>query len=190
MRYASKEALLADIRREHDSLCARLDAWPVSRRSEPIWGEGWTLPDLVSHLAEWQNMFLAWYDLGLTGSKPEMPARGHKWNELRLLNQAIWFKHRSRSLDAARADFENGYRRILTIANGLSSEQLLQPGYFKWTGEHALTTYLGANTASHYRFASRIIDRWHRRGRQAPRRKQAWEARSTRRRAPTSCRTA
>jgi hypothetical protein len=27
-------------------------------------------------------------------------------------------------------------------------------------GRHALATYLGPNTASHYRFARRVIKRW------------------------------
>ena len=95
MRYTTKEALLADIQQQHDSLCARLDQVPKSRQSESgVWGDGWTVTDLVAHLAEWQHMFLRWYDTGLTGGTPELPARGYKWNELRQLNDAIWVKHR------------------------------------------------------------------------------------------------
>ena len=161
MRYASKEAVLNDIRKEHDSLCARLGELSKSRQSEPgVWGDRWTVSDLVAHLAEWQNMFLKWYAVGFSGSIPDMPARGYKWNELPRLNRAIWMKHRSRPGEEIRAEFESGYRRILRIVGALSSEQLLTPGHFKWTGEHALTTYLGANTASHYRFASKVLKRW------------------------------
>jgi hypothetical protein len=161
MRYRSKEALLGDIRTEHDSLCARLREIPKSRyRERGVWGDGWTISDLVAHLAEWQSMFLAWYDDGLRGANPRMPAPGYKWSELPALNVAIWAKHRSRPPEAVRAVFDSGYSRILGIVESLSAEQLLTPGHFEWTGKHPLTTYLGANTASHYRFAIRVIKRW------------------------------
>jgi len=161
MRYKSKQELLADIRTEHDSLCARLRDIPKSRcRERGVWGDGWTISDLVAHLAEWQSMFLAWYDDGLRGAAPEMPAPGYKWNEMPKLNRAIWAKHRSRPPALARADFDAGYRRILDMVEGLSAEELLVPGRFEWTGKHALATYLAPNTASHYRFAIRVIKRW------------------------------
>jgi hypothetical protein len=31
---------------------------------------------------------------------------------------------------------------------------------FAWTGKNPLTTYLGANTCSHYRTATKILKRW------------------------------
>ena len=61
MRYQSKQALWEDIRTAHDELCARLDAMPKSRcRVAGVWGDGWTVSDLVAQLAEWQTMFLRW----------------------------------------------------------------------------------------------------------------------------------
>lgn len=161
MRYQSKQALLDDIRTEHASLCARLQEIPKARWHEPgLWGEGWTLSDLVAHLAEWQHMFLSWYKEGLLGAVPQTPAPGYGWNETPALNRAIREKHRSRSQSAVRADFDAGHRQIVQIVEALSSEQLLEPGHYEWTGKHALTTYIGPNTASHYRFAIKILKRW------------------------------
>ena len=161
MRYQSKEALIQDIRTEHDALLARLKEIPNSRwRDQGVWGDGWTVSDLVAHLAEWQRMFLRWYEDGLKGTVPEMPAPGYKWNETPRLNRAIWQKHRSRPQAVVMADFDSGYRSILQIVETLSAEQLLMPGPFAWTGRHPLSTYLGPNTASHYRFAIKAIKRW------------------------------
>lgn len=161
MRYESKQALMDDIRTKHDSLCARLGEIPQVRWQEPgVWGDGWTVSDLVAHLAEWQQMFLGWYEQGLGGDMPEMPARGYKWSQTPKLNRAIWEKHRSRSRAAAMAAFDSGYNRIVHMVEALSPEQLLTPGHFSWTGKHPLTTYLGPNTASHYRFAIKVINRW------------------------------
>jgi hypothetical protein len=161
MKYESKQALMDDIRMEHDSLCARLAEIPKARWQERgVWGDGWTLSDLVAHLAEWQHMFLGWFEDGLRRATPELPAPGYKWSQTARLNRAIWEKHRSRSQAAVRADFDSGYRRIVQIVEALSPAQLLQSGHFEWTGKHPLTTYLGANSASHYRFAIKVIKRW------------------------------
>jgi hypothetical protein len=161
MRYRSKQALLDDIRTEHDLLCARLAEIPQVRWHElDVWGDGWTLSDLVAHLAEWQRLFLGWYEDGLRGATPKMPAAGYKWSQTPGLNRAIWEKHRSRSRAAVQADFDSGYRRIVQIVQVLSPEQLLESGHYEWTGKHPLTTYIGPNTASHYRFATKMIRRW------------------------------
>jgi hypothetical protein len=161
MKHESKQALLDDIRHEHDTLCARLAEIPKARWHEPgVWGDGWTLSDLVAHLAEWQRLFLGWYDDGVRGATPEMPAPGFKWSETPRLNRAIWEKHRSQSHAAVRAEFDSGYSRIVRIVEALSPQQLLRPGHFAWTGKHPVATSIGPNTASHYRFATKAIKRW------------------------------
>ncbi len=170
MRYYSKQDLLDDIRREHDALGVLLRETPESRYHEPgVWGDGWTLQDLVAHLAEWQGLFLRWYSDGLEGRVPQMPAPGYKWSETPRLNREIWAKHRARSLADVRADFDAGYRQILQLVEELSPDSLLAPGHFAWTGHHPLTTYLGPNTASHYRFAIKVIQRWLAKGPRVPR---------------------
>jgi hypothetical protein len=142
-------------------LSARLDEIPRSRWHEPgVWGDGWTVTDLVAHLAEWQAMFLMWYDAGLEGLKPAMPAPGYKWNETPKLNQVIWARNRFRPAFDVKTDFDAGFNRILEIVETLTPERLLEPGYFPWTGKNSLATYVCPNTASHYRFALKVIERW------------------------------
>jgi hypothetical protein len=164
MRYTSKQDLMDDIRTEHDALCALLGEIPAAQHQEQgVWGDGWTLCDLVAHLAEWQHMFLNWYGEGEKSKRLSLPAPGYKWNEISSLNRAIWEKHRSRDPVEIRADFDSGYLRILKLIEGLPPTSVLMPGHFKWTGKYPLTTYLGPNTASHYRFAIKVIRRWRKR---------------------------
>ena len=165
MRYSSKRALATDIQREHDALVALLDGSPVAQQSEAgVWGDDWSVTDLVAHLAEWQAMFLGWYDTGRAGAAVALPAPGYKWNETSRLNRAIWQKHRGRSWRDVRAEFDRGYARISRLVASSTADELFAPGHFAWTGRNALSTYLGANTASHYRFARKVIERWQRRG--------------------------
>ena len=164
MRYLSKSALEADIAAEHDRLAALLDDIPREQYDElGVWGDGWSLTDLVAHLAEWQTMFLSWYDAGRAGVAVAMPAPGYKWSETPRLNRAIWEKHRGRLPATVRTEFERGHARIQRLVAASTAEELFAPGYFQWTGRNALATYLGANTASHYRFARKVIERWRRR---------------------------
>lgn len=161
MRYGSKAELLSDIEREHDALLALLADIPADRYGEAgVWGDDWSVHDLLAHLAEWHTLFLRWHDVGLSGAPAQMPAPGYKWNETPRLNRAIQAKHRLRPLAEVRADFAATYEEILGLARALSEDQLLRPGHFTWTGKNPLVVYLGANTASHYRFAKKVLRRW------------------------------
>ncbi len=35
--------------------------------------------DVLMHLHHWHLMFLKWYDVGMSGKKPVMPAEGYTW---------------------------------------------------------------------------------------------------------------
>jgi len=165
MRYPSKRELLGSIRREHDTLEEVLAQVPRSRYGEAgVWGDGWTVVDLVAHLAEWHAMFLRWYGDGLAGREPVMPAPGFKWNETPALNRSIWEKHRGRSFEAAWEEFSRSYVEIVELVEGLPEDALLEPGHFSWTRKNALVAYLGPNTASHYRFATKVLRRWMKKG--------------------------
>lgn len=169
MKYATRQELLDDIEREHEALVARLEAIPRSLISEPgVWGDDWNVLDLVAHLSEWHEMFLRWHAEGLQGNQPDMPAPGFKWNETPKLNRAIREKHRDRSWDSVRAGFSDTHDRVMRVVRGLSEAELLEPGHFDWTGRNAIVTYIGANTASHYRFASKALKRWLRHRPEAP----------------------
>jgi len=166
MRYTSKEQLLQDVRKEHATLCAMLDAVPPSRLGEAgVWGDGWTVNDLVAHLTAWHRLFLGWYAEGLGGGTPQLPAPGFKWNDLGRLNRAIWAQHKDEAGDVTRAEFESSYGEVLAILEQLSEDELLSPGHFVWTRDHGLVTYLAGNTSSHYRFAQKVLRRW---SKQAP----------------------
>jgi hypothetical protein len=164
MRYASKRALVDDIEAEHVRLIDLLGTIPASRRREPgVWGDGWTVSDLVAHLAAWHLMFLRWHREGREGRRPALPAPGYTWRETPALNRAIWQQHRRTSYGRALRDFERSYEQLLALASSLPPKALFEPGHIGWSGTAPLATYLSANTASHYRFARKVLTRWLRR---------------------------
>lgn len=161
MRYRSRQDLVRDIEGEFEALRALLESIPRARFSEGgVWGDGWCVNDLVAHLTEWHRLFLGWHQDGLKGRTPRMPAPGYKWNQTPELNREIWRKHRGRPAEDLWPEFERSHEEVLRLTKGLSEAELLNPGAFEWTGPNALVTYLSANTASHYRFAAKVLKRW------------------------------
>lgn len=161
MKYASKQQLIRDIEEQFSALRRCLERIPRTRYSEPgVWGEDWSINDLVAHLIAWHTLFLGWHRDGLEGRAPEMPAPGYKWNETPRLNREIQSRHRDRPSDELWEELQASHAEVLELARRSSSDELLTPGVFEWTGKNALVTYLGANTASHYRFACKVLNRW------------------------------
>jgi hypothetical protein len=169
MRFASKQAFLEKVERTHCTLVALIDSVPVSRHHETgVWGDGWTICDLLAHLTEWEQMALTWYREGRNGGDPVRPAPGYKWNQTPALNRAIWKKHCGKAASDVRACFDSSYREMIAQIEQLTDEELLEPGFFAWTGKYPLTTYLGPNTCSHYAFAAKVMNRWLRGRRELP----------------------
>ncbi len=161
MRFSSKRELVQRIETEHEALLALVRSIPRSRyREDGVWGDRWTIHDLLAHLTAWEQMCLGWYEEGRDGGTPVMPAPGYKWNQTPALNRAIWTRHHAKATARVIAEFEASYQQILGLITRLTPEQLLAPGHFAWTETFPLTTYLAPNTCSHYRFATRVLKRW------------------------------
>jgi hypothetical protein len=120
----------------------------------------WSVKDLLAHLADWEQRFIGWYEAGLRDEVPEIPAPGIGWEELDVLNQQIYERHRDRSLEEVRRDFQASYEQVLTTVQGMAEEELFAVGRYAWLGEGNLVGYVLANTAHHYRWAKDQIRDW------------------------------
>ena len=77
MRFTSKRELVDVIEHEHRNLLELLNSIPTSRYGETgVWGDQWTIKDLLAHLTEWEQMFLTWYRVGCEGGAPVLPEIG------------------------------------------------------------------------------------------------------------------
>ena len=170
MRFTSKSELVERIEREHAAFIAVLATIPASRRRvEGVWGDGWTVADLLAHLAEWHRMLLRWVEDGRAGRTPELPAPGFAWRETPALNREIQHRFARRSAVRLEIEFERTYAQVLELVRGLREKQLLESGQFAWTRKLTLASYIAPNTCSHYAAARRILARWLRSTAAAPR---------------------
>ena len=163
MKYDTKDALLSDVAREYQSLLVLVDSIPVPEQLTPgVWGEAWNVRDLIAHLHAWHELFLTWWAAGMRSAKPAMPAPGYKWSETPRLNHDIRRRFADTDPVKARQLFEASFAEVVRIVESLEGRLLMEPGHFAWTGRNPLVTYVGANTASHYRFAKKVLKRWQR----------------------------
>ncbi len=152
-RPLNKTQLLDIIRKEYGRLEQSLTRITSDHMAVPGQPEAWSVKDIIAHLYEWQQMFSSWYQAGLRGETPAVPAQGYKWNQLPALNQAIFEKYRSLDSDRILAMFGQSHRDTVQFIESLSDSDLTTPGLFPWMNHNTLLSYLNSATAAHYLWA-------------------------------------
>jgi hypothetical protein len=151
-----KERILTERRRLERNLALLSD----DDMLEPsVIGE-WSVKDILAHLFDWEQRFLGWYTAGLRGEVPETPAPGLEWNQLRILNQQVFEKHRDKKLKDVKEEFQSSFKKVLDTIDRISENDIFEIGRYKWTGKENIGGYILANTANHYRWAKSRIRSW------------------------------
>ena len=159
-RPKTKEALHEEIQKERSAFEQFLSTLtPEQMVQAGAIGE-WSPKDVLAHLAEWEQMCLGWYLAGKRGEIPPLPAEGYKWSQMSSLNQQIYEKYRSQSLEDALRQFQFSYRQVSRAVQEMSEEELFTPGYYAWTGKNALVAYVAPCTSEHYHWARTEMRKW------------------------------
>jgi len=113
--------------------------------------------DVLAHLHHWHLMFLDWYSVGMSGKKPDMPAKGYTWKTLPELNREIWKKYKDVNLAEAKEMLQTSFASVRKIIEKHSDEELFTKKKYHWTGSTSLGAYLVSVTSSHYDWAFKLI---------------------------------
>lgn len=73
------------------------------------------------------------------------------------MNMEIWKKHQGTDLQQARTMVSDSHNKLMETVKSLSNEELFTRGYFAWTGNNALGSYMASNLSSHYDWAIQKI---------------------------------
>lgn len=120
--------------------------------------------DVLMHLYHWHLLFIGWYQVGLTGAKPEIPAKGYTWKTTPELNKWICEKYKQTSMEEAKERFKASSQQVREIIESHSDEELFEKKRYKWTGTTSLGAYLVSTTSSHYDWALNLIRKAKKRG--------------------------
>lgn len=113
--------------------------------------------DVLGHLHHWHLMMVNWYEVGMAGEKPDMPAKGYTWKTTGDLNREIHQKYQAVPLPGIQKLLENSHHKVVALIDQHSDEELFEKKRYNWTGSTSLGAYLISATSSHYDWALKLI---------------------------------
>lgn len=116
-----------------------------------------TLADIICHLHEWHNMMMNWYQIGMSGKKPSIPAEDVTWQTLPILNRRIYAQYKGTELPISIKMLKKSHEEMKKIISQHSDEELFEKKRYAWTGTTSLGAYLVSATSSHYDWALKTI---------------------------------
>ncbi len=123
----------------------------------PLGAMNRNIRDVLAHLHHWHLLMLDWYKIGMSGKKPEMPAKGYSWKTTADLNKWILGNYQSSTLEEVRKSLDKSFQEVQEIIAKHSDEELFEKKKYKWTGSTSLGAYLISATSSHYDWAFKLI---------------------------------
>jgi hypothetical protein len=156
-RPMNKSQLLAAAHKEEQMLEKLLAGMTPEQLTQAAPPAGWAIKDILAHLYEWHQMFFTWYETGLHGGIPAVPAAGYKWSQLPALNQHIFEKYCQLSPEQTLAMFHESHQKTIRFIEDLPEKDLITPGLYKWMNQNTLMAYLNSITAAHYVWAIKDI---------------------------------
>lgn len=113
--------------------------------------------DVLAHIHHWHLMVLDWYQTGMGGQKPDIPAKGHTWKTTPELNRNIQRQYANTALEAVKQQLTESFRRVHALIEKHTDEELFEKKRYPWTGTTSLAAYLIGATSSHYDWAFKLI---------------------------------
>jgi hypothetical protein len=159
-RAKTKGELIDSSQKEFENLLDLVNTIPNQQLSEPGVCESWSVKDILAHLHAWHMLFLTWYQEGITGIKPPMPAPGYTWKQTPELNQVLFEEYMNEDYQIVLTSLKESHQEVFSVIEKHSEEELFTKKLFKWTGTTSMGSYLISNTASHYNWASDLIKKW------------------------------
>ncbi|MEQ9310244.1 MAG: ClbS/DfsB family four-helix bundle protein [Balneolaceae bacterium] len=158
-RPKSKKELLIQSEKNYQKLLILIDSYTESERNRTF-PEGYlnrNIRDVLAHLHHWHLMMKDWYEVGMGGTKPDMPAKGYSWKMTSELNKEIWKKYNTEDLSKIKHLLNNSYLELRKLIENHTEKELFEKKRYNWTGSTSLASYLISTTSSHYDWAYKLI---------------------------------
>lgn len=158
-RPKTKNELLAQSQKNLDRLKDLISSLPPTDQNNNFKNPGLNknISDVISHLHHWHLMMLDWYEVGMKGEKPHIPAEGYNWRTLPALNVEIQKMYNSLTLEESMKNFAVSHEKVMDLIHSHSEEELFERKRYPWTGNNAIAGYLVGAASSHYDWAYKLI---------------------------------
>lgn len=156
-RARNKKELLEFGEAEFKRLFELVDGLSPKARDEEHVFDNRTIKDIVAHLYAWQLLELDWYQEGMKGKKPEIPAPGYIFKDVPALNEKLYQEYKSISWAKLKKQFTATHKKFMAIISKHSDEELVTKKKYTWTGSTNMASYFASALSSHYVWAIDLI---------------------------------
>jgi hypothetical protein len=159
-KQSDKTRLLTDIKTEHQRLENYLELLIEADMLRTGVVGDWSVKDLLAHLTAWEQLFLSWYQAGLTNTTVRPSPVGMGRTAIDEINQSVYAENKSKPLAQVLEEFHASYRQTLALVESIPEDDIFGQQRFAWTGKHTLADYVTGNTSNHYRWAKDKVRQW------------------------------
>jgi hypothetical protein len=142
-------------REEWDALIAQI---PDSVRSEPALAGGWSVKDLIAHVAAYENWTAAQIRAANEGRAPtdkelygveEMPPDPDGW-DLDRQNATIYARYQETPLAEVMTFYSQAFADLIAAVEAVPDEDIAKTGLQTWTGDRSLLEIVPGQCYAHY----------------------------------------
>ncbi|KAB2805374.1 ClbS/DfsB family four-helix bundle protein [Phaeocystidibacter luteus] len=158
-RPTTKSELLKASEKAFGELMEMIESMPLERRNAEFQPGTMNrnIRDVLAHIHHWHLLMLDWHEQGMSGTKPEMPAKGYTWRTTSELNRQIWNDYQDVDLEHVLQKLKRSHDAVTSIILQYSSDELFEKKRYFWTGSTSLGAYLTSSTSSHYAWGKKLI---------------------------------
>jgi hypothetical protein len=153
-----KERLIQTLVNAHNDFQGLLDEMEAEKLTEVGVVEGWSVKDILAHIAFWEQRVTAWAAALNQGTRPEPPFWSSDWNEERI-NQAIYEQNRERALQDVLDQWQSVHESVLQAIQEMSEQDLFERKV-NWLGNASFAEALPGNSFEHLRHHEQDIRAW------------------------------
>jgi hypothetical protein len=156
-RPLNKQQLLEFAEKEYKRLIELIGSLSDDQRDHETVFENRTAKDIVAHLYAWQLLELGWYQEGMKGKKPSMPAPGFSFKDTPALNEKLYQEYKNISWQTLINNLTASHNQLLEIIDKHNNEELFTKKKYGWTGSTDMAVYFRSALSSHYVWAIDLI---------------------------------
>ncbi|HWZ18062.1 MAG TPA: ClbS/DfsB family four-helix bundle protein [Ktedonobacteraceae bacterium] len=120
---------------------------------------GWSIKDILAHIASWQHRLLRWLDAAMRNEEPAISGPNNV-EEMDALNAQFYDENKALPLDEVLTDFRTTHQHIMDIVQAMPEEDLMSPHRFAWSKGEPLWQAIAGDTYEHYREHIEQIQEW------------------------------
>lgn len=155
----SKNELLEAIKNSWDDLTEVIKELSEEQMTRPKVQDGWTVKDLMAHVAAWHRLAMDRLHAATTGEALKYPViQSDQFVDA--FNAETYAKFKDQPLNEVISEFNSSYEEFLSQIELLDEELLPQNLPFDWAGNLTYQIMISANTHWHYPEHIEAILKW------------------------------